>query len=118
MTLRIVPITLRDAQAYVEQHHRHHGPPRGHLWSIGATDDSGQLVGVAIVGRPVARNPHPLARPRQPPAGRPVRRLARPLGVARRPTHGGDMSAEIASYPPKPGHLIWYDVHTRYRLET
>ena len=24
------------------------------------------------------------------------------------------MSAEIASYPPKPGHLIWYDVHTRY----
>ena len=23
------------------------------------------------------------------------------------------MSAEIASYPPKPGHLIWYDVHTR-----
>ena len=27
------------------------------------------------------------------------------------------MSAEIASYPPKPGHLIWYDVHTRYRLE-
>ena len=39
MTLHIVPITLRDAQAYVEQHHRHHGPPRGHLWSIGATDD-------------------------------------------------------------------------------
>lgn len=66
MTLHIVPITLRDAQAYVEQHHRHHGPPRGHLWSIGATDDSGQLVGVAIVGRPVARNPHPLARPQPP----------------------------------------------------
>ena len=48
MTLHIVPITLRDAQAYVEQHHRHHGPPRGHLWSIGATDDSGQLVGARV----------------------------------------------------------------------
>lgn len=49
-------ITLREAQAFVEKHHRHHGSPVGHKLSIGVriqgTDD---LVGVAIVGRPVAR---------------------------------------------------------------
>lgn len=49
-------ITLREAQAFVERHHRHHGRPVGHKLSIGVrvkgTDD---LVGVAIVSRPVAR---------------------------------------------------------------
>lgn len=34
--------------------HRHHTPPIGHLFSIGAFEDD-RLCGVVIVGRPVAR---------------------------------------------------------------
>ena len=34
--------------------HRHHEPPRGFLWAHGVADGD-LLVGVAIVGRPVAR---------------------------------------------------------------
>src|SRR5437870_1633786 len=52
--MRIVPITLRAACAFVAAHHRHHPPPRGHKFSL-AVDDGGHLAGVAIVGRPVAR---------------------------------------------------------------
>lgn len=48
------PITLRAAQGFVTQHHRHNGAPQGHKFSIGLwTDD--KLVGVVIVGRPIAR---------------------------------------------------------------
>lgn len=36
--LEIVPITLRESNAYVEQHHRHHGPVVGHKFSIGLSD--------------------------------------------------------------------------------
>jgi hypothetical protein len=53
-SMRIAPITLRAACAFVKAHHRHHLPPRGHKFSVAAEDD-GQVVGVAIVGRPVAR---------------------------------------------------------------
>jgi hypothetical protein len=42
------------AAAFVSEHHRHHTPPVGHLFSIGAYRGE-QLVGVVIVGRPVAR---------------------------------------------------------------
>lgn len=52
--LEICPITLKEANAYVEQHHRHHGTVVGHKFSIGCTDGE-QIVGVAIVGRPVSR---------------------------------------------------------------
>lgn len=49
-----VRIGLDEANAFVSQHHRHHQPVVGHLFSIGAAlGDS--IVGVAIVGRPVAR---------------------------------------------------------------
>jgi hypothetical protein len=48
------PITLRAACAFVAEHHRHNKPPRGHLWSTSAWDGD-RLIGVAIVGRPVAR---------------------------------------------------------------
>lgn len=47
-------IKLSEANAFVEAHHRHHKPVIGHLFSLGAVLD-GKLVGVAIVGRPVAR---------------------------------------------------------------
>lgn len=52
--LDIVPVSLKEANAFVEQHHRHHGPVVGHKFSIGCTDGD-QIVGVAIVGRPVSR---------------------------------------------------------------
>lgn len=51
----IKPISLREAKAFVQEHHRHNQPPQGHKFSIGLVDDGGVLVGVAIVGRPVAR---------------------------------------------------------------
>lgn len=54
MKLRAVPLELEEANAFVERHHRHHGPVRGHKFSIGAALD-GKIVGVVIVGRPVAR---------------------------------------------------------------
>lgn len=53
-TLALVPMTLREANAFVEEHHRHHGPARGCLFVIGA-QRHGVVVGVCIVGRPVAR---------------------------------------------------------------
>lgn len=52
--LEICPMTLKEANAYVEQHHRHHGPVVGHKFSIGCSDGE-KIVGVAIVGRPVSR---------------------------------------------------------------
>ena len=64
-TLEVVPMSLRDANAYVETHHRHSGPVRGMKFAIGVVDsehptDGGDeyaplaLLGVALVGRPVA----------------------------------------------------------------
>lgn len=48
------PMTLKEANAFVEQNHRHHKPVVGHKFSIGCTDGE-KIVGVAIVGRPVSR---------------------------------------------------------------
>ena len=53
--MRLVPVTLRVARQFVAEHHRHHRPPPGGLFAIGVADDDDVLVGVAIVGRPVAR---------------------------------------------------------------
>ena len=52
--LEHIRVTLDEANAFVRDHHRHHPPVVGHLFSLGAHKD-GRLVGVAIVGRPVAR---------------------------------------------------------------
>lgn len=52
--LELVPVSFTDAAAFVEDWHRHNRPPPGHRYSIGAALD-GVLVGVVIVGRPVAR---------------------------------------------------------------
>lgn len=54
--LRVRPIGLRAANAFVAHHHRHHGPARGHKFSISVVDETGQVRGVAIAGRPVARH--------------------------------------------------------------
>ena len=51
MSLEVCPMTPKEANAFVEQHHRHHKPVVGHKFSIGCTDGM-KIVGVAIVGRP------------------------------------------------------------------
>lgn len=52
--LALVPVSLREANEFVRQHHRHHKPTVGHKFSIGVQED-GRLAGVAICGRPVSR---------------------------------------------------------------
>ena len=52
--LAIVPISFREACAYIERNHRHHPPPRGMVLCI-AVSDGDRIRGVAVVGRPVAR---------------------------------------------------------------
>jgi len=49
-----VRIDLNEANAFVRQHHRHHMPVVGHLFSLGASLGD-KIVGVAITGRPVSR---------------------------------------------------------------
>jgi hypothetical protein len=51
--MRLMPITLEEANAYVKKHHRHHKPTPGHKYSVAVGDT--EIRGVAIVGRPVAR---------------------------------------------------------------
>jgi hypothetical protein len=54
MSLQIVPCTKAEAFAFVKTHHRHLRPPRGFkvVFAVAAGDT---VVGVAIVGRPSAR---------------------------------------------------------------
>ena len=52
--LALLPITLADANAFVQRHHRHHPPVVGNKFSLAAAK-GGQVVGVAIIGRPVSR---------------------------------------------------------------
>lgn len=55
MSLRIVPVNRDQAFAFIADWHRHHAPPLGYRYALGvATGDL--LVGVATVGRPVARH--------------------------------------------------------------
>lgn len=49
-----VPITLKDACAFINKHHRHHVAPQGHKFSL-AIGDGQDVIGVAIAGRPVSR---------------------------------------------------------------
>lgn len=54
--MRIIPLTLAQANELVSRLHRHHKPAIGHRFSIGIADDTGANIhGAAIVGRPVAR---------------------------------------------------------------
>ena len=52
--MKIVPITLKEANGFVASYHRHHGPTVGCKFAIGL-QSNGDLVGVAICGRPVSR---------------------------------------------------------------
>lgn len=55
MGLSIHPISLRDSNAFVEKHHRHHKPVVGAKFSIAVCREKSIVCGVAIVGRPVSR---------------------------------------------------------------
>lgn len=55
MTLRLTPVSFRQCCAFVQQHHRHNKPPRGWKFGVGVINDTGELVGVGMAGRPVAR---------------------------------------------------------------
>ena len=55
MGLRVVPVSLKEANAAVNELHRHHPAARGCRFCLGLYDDNDALRGVCIVGRPVAR---------------------------------------------------------------
>ena len=52
--LTLIPLALKRARLLVGEWHRHHLPPTGGLFAIGAAS-GGVLVAAAIVGRPTAR---------------------------------------------------------------
>lgn len=52
--LALGPISLREANAFVAEHHRHHKPVRGARFALAAYVEE-RMVGVVIVGRPVSR---------------------------------------------------------------
>ena len=49
------PVQRIEARQFVLDHHRHHGWVSGFLWLHGLAGEGGALVGIAVVGRPVAR---------------------------------------------------------------
>lgn len=54
--LVVVPVTIREARAFVSAHHRHHRAPQGALFALGCSIDGEEIVrGVCLVGNPVAR---------------------------------------------------------------
>ena len=62
--LALCNLKFEEAAAFVRMHHRHHTPPTGHKFSLGARlaiypepeySVGYPLVGVVIVGRPVSR---------------------------------------------------------------
>lgn len=54
MPLELTPITLPEANAFIERHHRHHAPAIGHKFSIAVSHV--EICGVVTVGRPVSRH--------------------------------------------------------------
>lgn len=52
--LVLKPVTLKEANSFVAENHRHYPPVTGHKFSIGVSDGE-KIVGVVIVGRPVSR---------------------------------------------------------------
>lgn len=54
MSLQLVPVTFREARAFIAQHHRHNDAPHYWKWGVGLQNGRG-LVGVAVAGHPVGR---------------------------------------------------------------
>jgi len=55
--MKVVPVTITEAQAFVTAVHRHHAAPLGGLFAAGLSlgPELRPLLGVVIVGRPNAR---------------------------------------------------------------
>lgn len=53
--MRVIPLTLKEANDAVEKWHRHHKRAQGHRFSLGLLGGEGELRGALIAGRPVAR---------------------------------------------------------------
>lgn len=53
--MKIIPLTLKEANAFVGAYHRHHDEVVGHKFSMGLVDSNNKLIGTIIVGRPLAR---------------------------------------------------------------
>lgn len=53
-SLHLLPLALAEANDFVTSYHRHNKRVPGARWAVGVSDGA-NLVGVAIVGRPVAR---------------------------------------------------------------
>jgi hypothetical protein len=51
--LHLVDVDFRTCRSFVDRHHRHHRPPVGWRWGHGVANGL-DLVGVAMVGRPVS----------------------------------------------------------------
>lgn len=54
MKLKLIPLTITRANEVVDEWHRHCDPVEGARFALGA-EFEGELVGVVLVGRPVAR---------------------------------------------------------------
>jgi len=54
VSLHLVPVKWREACAFIDAVHRHHGPPHAYNFAVGVAD-SESLRAVAIAGRPVSR---------------------------------------------------------------
>lgn len=52
--IKAIPLELKEAQDYINTYHRHHKAPHRDKFRIGA-EINGELVGVIMVGRPIAR---------------------------------------------------------------
>jgi hypothetical protein len=53
--MKVIPISISEANKFVANFHRHNKPVQGAKFAIGASDGD-KLIGVAIVGRPVSRH--------------------------------------------------------------
>ena len=51
--MHLIPISIREAKAFITEHHRHNKAPAGAKFAIGVQEGD-HLVGVAMVGRPIS----------------------------------------------------------------
>lgn len=54
MRLVLRPAELREVNAFIVAHHRHHGRVQGHRFSIGCYTEAEELIGCAVCGRPTS----------------------------------------------------------------
>jgi hypothetical protein len=50
--MKLVHVELKEANEFIEKHHRHHKRIQGHRFSLGVLEND-TIVGVIVVGRPV-----------------------------------------------------------------